>query len=104
MVFVIVELATELPDAQFGSFHGLNLPVIWGSEMNCSRLKKGDERGKRRDKVEYCARFCLQPNPNLCMLFDLVRCSCHKDSFLQGQCLGDVDMSRSLGFVMDYLV
>lgn len=66
-MFVLAEVAAELPDAEFGSCRGLNLPVIWGSETRSRGVRKVDERRKRRDKVEYSASFYLQQNPSLCV-------------------------------------
>ena len=64
LVFVLVEVAAELPDAGFGSCCGLNLPVVWGSETG--RVRKEAERWKRRDKVEYSASFYLQKSLCVC--------------------------------------
>lgn len=32
-MFVLAEVVADLPDAGFGSCHGLNLPVIWGRKL-----------------------------------------------------------------------
>ena len=108
-MFVFVEVAAELPGEGFGSCRGLNLPVIWGSETRSRGVREEHERWKRRDTkwnialaficsktlVSVCVCVCVR-----CLFCQ--RCSCHKDLFLQGQCLGDT--GRSFGFVMGYLV
>lgn len=67
LVFVLVGVAAELPDAAFGSCCGFYLPVIWGSETGRRGVRKEDERWKRRDKVEYSASFYLLQTPSLCV-------------------------------------
>lgn len=73
LVFVLAEVVADLPDAGFGSCHGLNLPVIWGRETRSREVRIEDGRWKRREKVEYSASFYLHQNPTRCVLFDFVR-------------------------------
>lgn len=75
MVIVLVQVAAGCPNAGSGSCHGWSPPVIWGSETRCGEWQRGD-------KVECSTGFYMQQSPSLSVLFEFVRCLCHKDHFL----------------------
>lgn len=55
--------------------------VLLRSEAVKLVMEEGDGKWQRGDKVERSAGFYVQQSLSLCVLFEFVRCFCHKDLF-----------------------